>query len=67
MQLINPHYIIDQYNRKIAVQLDVNEYEKLEKIIEDYALGKILEAEFNSDTLNLKEAKAYYKKLKKAL
>ncbi|OFY99317.1 MAG: hypothetical protein A3K10_00080 [Bacteroidetes bacterium RIFCSPLOWO2_12_FULL_31_6] len=65
MQPILPNYIIDPFNRKVAVQLDVTIYEKMEKIIEDYALGKLLEEELNTEKLNLKEAKVYYKKLKK--
>ena len=66
MLRIKKKYIVDESNNKIAVQLEIDTYKKIEKLLEDYALGKLMEENYDSDNLNLKEAKAYYKKLKKS-
>lgn len=66
MQLLKKKYIINEKNEKIAVQLDLKTFQKIEQLIEDYALGKYLEETPSSDILNLNEAKSYYSKLSKS-
>ena len=63
MQKIKRKYIIDKNKKRIAVQLDLKTYEKIEKVLEDYAFGKILDENDPVDTLDLNEAKTYYLKL----
>ena len=43
METIKKKYIIDENQRKIAVQIDIADFEKLEQLFEDYALGKMIE------------------------
>lgn len=64
MKLLKKKYIINEKNEKIAVQLDLDTFEKIEELIEDYALGKYLEEEIES--LSLNEAKSFYSKLTKS-
>ena len=62
---LDPHYITDAGNKKIAVQLNIKTYEKIEEVLENYGLYQLMQEEPTSDSLNLHEAAAYYKELKK--
>ena len=65
MNTIKKKYIIDENNRKVAVQLDIATFNQIEQILEDYALGKLIEENTHDDLLDLNEAKEYYKSLNK--
>ena len=63
---IKPNYIVDEHNHRIAVQLDIKTFEKIEEIFENYALYHLMQGEGNDDeTLDLESAKEYYKTLEK--
>lgn len=62
---LKPNYVTDANNKKVAVQLNIKTYQKIEDILENYSLYKLME-EPDEELLTLQEAKAYYKKLKKA-
>jgi hypothetical protein len=62
---LKPNYVTDANNKKVAVQLNIKTYNKIEEILENYSLYKLME-EPDEEPLTLQEAKAYYKKLKKA-
>ncbi|SFV62191.1 hypothetical protein MNB_SM-5-863 [hydrothermal vent metagenome] len=64
MQL-QPNYIVDNNNHKIAVQLDIQTYEKITDVLEDYALFKFMDENKDDERLSLKDAKALYTSLKK--
>ena len=50
---IERKYIIDESNRRIAVQIDINTFEKIEHVLEDYALVRLMqEAEDGDDDLD---------------
>ena len=66
MFTLNPSYVTDGKNKKIAVQLNIKTYKKIEEILENYSLYKLMLEADEGEKLNLAEAKAYYKKLKKA-
>ena len=59
-------YIVDENNKKIAVQLDISVFDKLEEILENYALIELMKQTETEDKLSVGEAKAYYQKLDKA-
>lgn len=67
MQL-KKRYVTDEENRRVAVQLDIETFEKLEAILEDYGLAKLIEEneENGDEILGVSEAKAFYEELKKA-
>jgi hypothetical protein len=58
-------YVTDEHNRRVAVQLDIETFERLERILEDYGLARLME-ENDDDVLELEAAKAYYDSLEKA-
>lgn len=65
MTEINKKYITDENLNKIAVQIPIEEFEKLEDIIENYGLAKLIEESENDETLNKEEAIKFYESLDK--
>jgi hypothetical protein len=61
---LQPNYIIDNENHKIAVQLDIKTYEKITDTLENYALYQFMEENKNDEKLSLEDAKKYYQSLK---
>ncbi len=66
MELLKKKYIIDESNRKVAVQLDIKTFEKIEKIMENFALFHLMRENDDDEALELNDAKEYYAKLEKA-
>ncbi len=58
-------YIIDKNNKPVAVQLDIKTFERLEEVLENYALAQYMKETEGDDKLNVEEAKTFYKKLLK--
>ena len=61
---LQPNYIVDNENHKIAVQLDIKTYEKITDTLENYALYQFMEENKNDEKLSLEDAKKYYQSLK---
>ena len=59
-------YIIDENNRKVAVQLDMETFQKIENILENYVLVQLMNVADEDENLNLEDAKNYYANLTKA-
>ncbi len=66
MEALRKKYIIDENQKKIAVQIDINDFERIERVIEDYGLGKLIEQNDPTDSLSPHDATLAYQKLKKA-
>ena len=62
---IKKEYIVGEDNKKRAVLIDVDSFEKIEEILESYGLGKYMEEVEGEETLGVEEAKAYYRSLEK--
>ena len=65
MEAIKKQYIVDENNNKVAVQLDLKTFEKIEDIMENYALFKLMNEDGDEELLDLESAKEYYSKLDK--
>ena len=63
---LNEKYILNKQQKKVAVQLDLKTFKKIEDVLEDYALGEYIEASMQEDKMTLEEAKSVYKKIKKS-
>ena len=64
---IERKYIVDEHNRKVAVQLDIETFEKIEETLENYGLIRFMQEEEQDDEiLELEQARAYYLTLEKA-
>ena len=55
-------YIKDKKNKKVAVQIPIEAYKKIESVLEDYALGQYLLETQDEKPLTVNEAKKYYGK-----
>lgn len=56
---INKNYVLDNNQKTIAVQIPIAEFEKIEEILEDYGLRKLIEEVENDQTLSKEEALKY--------
>ena len=65
MEAINKQYIVDEHNKKIAVQIPIETFEQIEKVLEDYALFQLIKENEGEEILGLREAKAYYDRMEK--
>ncbi len=65
MELINKKYIVDEHDNKIAVQIPIETFEKIEEVLENYSLFQLIRENEGDATLSLHEAKAYYDQLEK--
>lgn len=65
MNSIKKQYIIDEKNRKVGVQLDLKTFEKIEEIMENYALFRLMSENDDDEILDLEKAKEYYSTLEK--
>ncbi len=64
---IQRKYIVDECNRKVAVQLDIETFEKIEEALENYGLSQLMQVEEPDDELlELEQAQTYYRTLGKA-
>lgn len=63
--MIKKRYIIDQNQQPIAVPDDIRDFEKMEQIIEDNALGRYIEKNDPKENLSVNNVKEYYRKLNK--
>ena len=53
-------YIVDSKNRKVAVQIPIEAYEKIEEVLEDYALGQYILETKGEKPLKIGEARKLY-------
>jgi acetyl-CoA carboxylase beta subunit len=66
METINKQYIVDENNRKIAIQIPIQAFERIEEVLENYALVQLMKENEGKQVLGVNEAKAYYDQLEKA-
>ena len=64
MLKIKKTYLTDENNKPLAVQIDIKTFERMELLLEDYALGRLIEENDSGENLSIEEARALYKKLK---
>ncbi|MCS6805094.1 MAG: hypothetical protein RMM98_04055 [Acidobacteriota bacterium] len=55
--------VLDESNKPIAVQIDIETFAKIEQALEDYALGQLIAEVEADESLDLEAAKAYYEQL----
>ena len=62
---IKKTYLTDEQKHPIAVQIDIKTFEKMEQLLEDYALAQLIIENDPTENLSLNEAQEYYRKLKR--
>ncbi len=65
MLVIKKEYVVTDDNKKKAVLIDIDTFNKMEELIENCGLAKYMEEVEEEEPLSLNEAKEYYSTLKK--
>ena len=55
--------VVDENNTPVAVQIDIETFAKIERILEDYALGQLIAEVVEDEALDYESARAYYEQL----
>jgi hypothetical protein len=65
--MLNLHrnIVLDENEKPIAVQIPIDEFQRLEEVIENYGLAKLIDEVTDDDQLTVQEAKSLYRTLKK--
>ena len=61
---IHKKIVLDEEERPFAVQIPIKEFERLEEVIENYGLSKLMDEVREEEGLSIEEAKTYYKSIK---
>lgn len=61
---IHKNYVIDENQQPIAVQIPLEQFEKIEEILENYGLAKLIEETEGDERLSKKQALKYYNSIK---
>ena len=61
---IHKNIVLDENQNPIAVQIPIEEFQRLEEVIENYGLAKLMDEVADEEQLPLQDAKAFYRSLK---
>ncbi len=61
---IHKNIVLDENQKPIAVQIPIGDFERLEEVIENYALAKLMDEVKDDERLSIEKAKSYYQSLK---
>ncbi len=64
MLKIHKNIVFDESQKPVAVQIPIEEFERLEEIIENYGLSKLIDEVKDDERLSVEDAKKYYQSLK---
>ncbi len=64
MLKIHKNIVLDENQNPVAVQVPIEEFERLEEIIENYGLSKLMDEVKDDERLSIEDAKKYYQSLK---
>lgn len=61
---IHKNIVLDENQKPIAVQIPIEEFQRLEEIIENYGLAKLMDEIAGDEQVSVQEAKGLYRSLK---
>lgn len=61
---IHKHILVDENKKPVAVQIPFDEFQRIEEVIENFGLAKLMTETENDERLSGKAAMAYYESLK---
>ena len=64
---LHKNIILDENQNPIAVQIPIEEFERLEEVIENYGLAKLIDEVADDEQLSVNEAKNLYRSLKQSV
>jgi hypothetical protein len=66
MEELKRNYIVDEQNHRVAVQIDIETFNRIEEILENYALVRLMKENVDENALTVDEAIPYYESMEKA-
>ena len=66
MEELKRIYVVDEQNHRVAVQMDIETFNRIEETLENYALAKLMNENADDDALAPDQALPYYERLEKA-
>ena len=64
MLKIHKNIVFDENQKPVAVQIPMEEFERLEEIIENYGLSKLMDEVKEDERFSAEDAKKHYQSLK---
>jgi ketol-acid reductoisomerase len=64
MLKLNKKIVLDENQNPIAVQIPIAEFERIEEVIENYGLAKMMDEVADDEQFSMHEAKDLYRSLK---
>jgi hypothetical protein len=61
---IQKYYVYDESQKPMAVQISITDFERLEELIENYGLSKLMDESLTEERLRGKSALKYYESQK---
>lgn len=61
---IHKKIILDENNKPFAVQIPIEEFIRMEEVVENFGLSKLMDEIEEEDVLQAREAQEYYRALK---
>lgn len=61
---IQKSYVVNENHQPIAVQIPLEQFEKIEEILENYGLSKLIEETEDDERLSKEQALKYYHSIK---
>jgi class 3 adenylate cyclase len=63
---IKKRYVVDEQDRRVAVQIDLETFARIEEVLEDFALARLITEGQEEPALDPEAAQEYYNSLDKA-
>ena len=64
MLQLHKRIVLDENQKPVAVQIPIEEFERMEEVIENYGLAKLMDEVADDEQLSVREAGDYYQSLK---
>ena len=60
---IKKQFVVNDKNQKIAVQIDIDTFRKIEDLLENHILAQLMKESAHDKSYNVENARAYYQQL----
>ena len=64
MLALHKSIVLDENQKPIAVQIPIEEFERMEEVIENYGLSRLMDKVADDEQFSVEEAKHFYRSLK---
>lgn len=61
---LHKNVVLDENHKPIAVQIPIEEFERLEEVIENYGLAKLIDEVSDDEQFSVNDAREVYRSLK---